>query len=295
MHDHDTITPPGLSDPASTAREITRFVADVVDGAGADGVVVCLSGGLDSTVSATLAVDALGSDSVYGLLLPADANDRSNVDDARRVAEELVIDHRVVDVQPLLDQTVRTLTMEVRESDRHVSSGSSTRRVTVDPVPERRNYGDAVGNAAARLRMLAAYFEANTTDRLVLGTGNRSERLLGYVTKYGDGGADLLPIGHLYKSEVRDLAEHLDVPERILSKPPTAGLRAGQTDAADLGAPYPVIDAVLRACVDEGRPPDEAAASLGVDRGTVARLLDRHERTAHKRALPPTPATHDPA
>ncbi len=137
--------------------------------------------------------------------------------------------------------------------------------------------------------MALAYLAANATDRLVCGTTNRSERLLGYFTKHGDGAADLLPIGHLYKTDVRALAEVLDVPEFVVDKAPSAGFLAGQVDADDLGAPYGVVDSVLRLGVDERCDADTVARRLDVDEATVTDLLDRHAATAHKRGTSPTP------
>ncbi|RLM33052.1 NAD(+) synthase, partial [Haloferax sp. Atlit-109R] len=154
------------------------------------------------------------------------------------------------------------------------------------------------------LRMAVAYLAANATDRLVCGTANRSELLLGYLTKHGDGAADLFPLGHPYKTDVRAPASELDVPEFVVEKAPTAGFLPGQRDADDLGAPYEVIDPVLHLGVDRGLSPESvveriaaalaegepAAADAGtgadlgaVDRELVADLLGRHRASAHKR------------
>lgn len=278
---------PPIGDVKRTRREIVTFIQETVAESGAKGVVVNLSGGIDSTVAATLATEALGSAGVYGLLLPASASRSSNVDDARQVAEELVIDHRAVDVQPLLDR-FRTTVVGQRRRTKPDPIGRPN-RVTVYPTADRENYREALGNATARLRMMVAYFEANTTDRLVLGTGNRTELLLGYFTKYGDGGVDLLPIGDLYKTHVRQLARHLDVPERIVEKQPTAGLWEGQADETELGAPYELIDAILYRVVDEERSVEETARTLGVDDELVSRFVEMVETAAHKRTTPLSP------
>lgn len=280
--------PPKLNDPTETQREITAFIREVVSDAGADGVVVNLSGGIDSTVAATLATEALGCENVYGLILPSGANTKANIDDARQVAEELVIGHHVIDIQSLLDQFVHTVASTTRESKRHPLS--TTTRVTVSPVKPRENYREAVGNAAARLRMMIAYFEANTTSRLVLGTGNRTELVLGYFTKYGDGGVDLLPLGDLYKTEVRVLARHLGVRDDIIEKEPTAGLWAGQADESELGASYETIDAILQHLIDKDNSIQGAADAVGVDSALVQTYAEMCHQTAHKRATPPTPA-----
>lgn len=287
------VEPPRLDDPAGTVRECTAFVRSVVEDADADGVVVNMSGGIDSTVTATLAVDALGADAVYGLVLPAAASDDDNVADARRVADELGIDHRTIDLAPVVDGfTLAFTTGEFEYTPSDPLASTHSRDVLVEPIAHRDGFERALGNVVARLRMAVAYFEANTTNRLVLGTGNRTELELGYFTKYGDGGVDLLPIGDLYKSEVRDLARHLGVPEDIVEKRPTAGLWEAQTDESELGATYATIDAILERLLDENRGIGETADEVGVHRDLVVRFVDKHVGTEHKRAKPPTPLTY---
>jgi len=135
--------------------------------------------------------------------------------------------------------------------------------------------------------MCCAYYAANRRNRLVVGTANRSELLLGYVTKYGDGAADLFPLGGLYKTEVRALADHLGLPEPIVEKVPTTGRYPGQTDADDLGATYDVIDSLLYRVIEEGDPVDTVAEALDIDEATAQRLVSMCVETAHKRRLPP--------
>ena len=269
-------------DPATELDRITSFIRGTVDAANANGVVINMSGGLDSTVTAAAAVEALGPDRVYGLILPCNKLGALHARDAEGIAEALGIEHDTIHLQPLFAQFGTV-------------------------APDRFDLHDEptlTGNAIARLRMTLVYLAANATGRLVCGTTNRSERLLGYVTKHGDGAADLLPIGHLYKTEVRALAEELDVPEFVVDKPPSAGFLPGQRDADDLGAPYGVIDPVLRVAVDEGidgettdtgLDPDAVASRVGgdVDPDVVARLLDRYRATAHKRSTPPMPEKNE--
>ena len=245
---------------------IVSFVRDTVLDANATGVVVAMSGGIDSTLTAMVAVEALGRERVLGLGLPCNKSADRGGTEARNMAEGLGIEFREVHLRPLLDVFEDLVAP------------------AIDPGGDRR----AVGNVIARLRMICAYYAANTRSRLVLGTANRSERLLGYFTKHGDGGADLCPIGDLYKTEVRTLAYRMGVPRRIVTKQPTAGLWAGQTDADDLGAPYEVIDPVLRRLVD-GDLVEATADAVDTDVDTVRSIAEQYTETRHKRRMPPTP------
>ncbi|WP_049900675.1 NAD+ synthase [Natrinema sp. J7-1] len=255
-----------------------RIVADVrtrVADAGAAGVVVAMSGGLDSTLTTALAVDAVGSENVLGLGLPCHKTDGAHASDARTLAEGLGIEYEEIQLRPLLKAFEGTVAdeLEPESNDRG--------------RPDERTH--EIGNAVARLRMITAYYAANRQSRLLLGTANRSERLLGYFTKYGDGGADAYPIGDCYKTEVRALAKHIGLPRRIISKEPTAGFWATQTDAGELGARYDVIDPLLYRLLDAEQSLEEAVTDLRIDRETAAEIASLHAATAHKRTPPPTP------
>lgn len=253
-----------------TVRErILSFIREKTASTDADGVVVPMSGGLDSTVTGALAVEALGAADVYGLVLPCNKFGAANARDAEALAEALGIDYDVVHLQPLFTEFSAIVPGRLEFHG--------------DPV--------AMSNLVARLRMSMAYLAANTTNRLVLGTTNRSERLLGYFTKHGDGGADLLPIGHLYKTEVRVLAEELNVPEFVLKKRPTAEILPGHSDEDDLGASYELIDDVLALAVEEDIDNATIANRLGLREEAVRDLIARYEATDHKRNRPPTPVT----
>jgi NAD+ synthase len=146
----------------------------------------------------------------------------------------------------------------------------------------------AAGNLQARLRAVYCYLAANRHDLLVLGTTNRSEYLLGYFTKYGDGAADVRVLADHYKTEVSDLARALDL-DAFAAKPPSAELWPGQTDEGELGAAYETIDPVLRSLVDEGRSVAETARLVDADEATVRRFAEMVAATEHKRSPPPTP------
>jgi NAD+ synthase len=264
-----------MRDPSEERERVRSFLASTVAAADAEGVVVNMSGGLDSTVTAALAVEALGADRVYGLTLPCNKVGAHHARDAEALADALGIDHDTVHLHSLFAQFGAVAPDRFDLHDEPILSG----------------------NAIARFRMTLAYLAANATNGLVCGTANRSELLLGYFTKHGDGGADMHPIGHLYKTEVRALAGELDVPEFVVEKPPTAGFLPGQRDTDDLGAPYELIDRVLRLGVDRGLDAATVAERLSgnesadgdVDEETVADLLERHRATAHKRTTPDVP------
>jgi NAD+ synthase len=263
------------NDIETVEDSVIAFLRKRVESAGADGVVVAMSGGLDSTVTATLAVEALGPERVLGLSLPCHKTDASAAMEAAAVADHLGIEFRRVQLRPLLHQFEQQLVPELSPDE---ASGPT-------PTPDR-----ALANAIARLRMVCAYYVANRTNRLVVGTANRSELLLGYVTKYGDAAADLFPLGALYKTEVRDLGAHLGLPEPIVEKEPSAGLFPGQTDSDALGATYDVLDPLLARVFYGGGSVGAASQSLDVETETALRLVSMCAETVHKRAMPPIAA-----
>lgn len=254
-------------------EHITDFIATQADAAGTDAAVIALSGGIDSTLTAHLAVEALGADSVYGLVLPSEVNREGNMSDAERVASELLgIEYDIVEIGPVVDAIVEAV------------PGTD---VTDAPTDEPEQV--AIGNTRARVRSVFNYFVANRDNGLVLGTGNKSEALVGYFTKYGDGAVDCLPIANLYKQQVRQLARHLGVPEDLAGKTASAELWADQTDEEELGLDYDTLDAILALHVDGPLSSSATASHLRVDEALVERVRGMYERSAHKRAFPPGP------
>ncbi|ELY92586.1 NAD+ synthetase [Natrialba hulunbeirensis JCM 10989] len=289
---------------AARSRIVDSIQQRVAD-AGAHGVVVAMSGGLDSTVTATLAVEALGPERVLALALPCHKTEQHDARDARTIAAGLGIEFAEIQLRPLLelfDDTVASVLecrldgdgdgrrdmVEIEDDDsgRDGESDSTDDNVSSDR-PNERNC--ELGNVVSRLRMSCAYYAANRDQRLVLGTANRSELLLGYFTKYGDGAADTYPIGDLYKTEVRALAQRIGIPRRIISKSPTAGFSADQTDANELGAPYETIDPLLFRLVEQEQSVADAAADLDLDWKTARTIAWLCAETEHKRRRPPTP------
>ncbi len=231
--------------------DIAAWMREYAERAGAKGYVVGLSGGIDSAVTAALAVRALGKEHVLGVLLPCHSQPE-DAKDARLVAEALDLTPITVDLSATYDALTAAL-----------PSGPDM----------------AYANIKPRLRMTTLYFLAQAHNYLVGGTGNRAELMVGYFTKYGDGGVDIEPLGELYKHEVRGLARALDLPESIITRAPSAGLWPGQTDEGEMGITYDELDAILAALLNDETPdaPSEQVAQ-------VRRMI---ANSAHKRAMPP--------
>lgn len=241
--------------PAAQAeRETVAFLRATVAASGAQGVVIGLSGGIDSAVSAALAVRALGPGAVLGVYLPYRTSSPDSLDDAVAVATVLGIRSERHDISDLADAYLR------------------------DVPPEA---GLRRGNVMARCRMIVLY-DLSARDRtLVLGTGNRTETLLGYATLHGDAAFGLNPLGDLYKAEVRALARVLALPARVIDKAPSADLWAGQTDEDELGFTYEQADRILHHMADDGWD-DARIAALGFAPELVARIRARVRAQAFK-------------
>ncbi len=201
---------------------IVKWMKEIVDQSGCEGIVLGLSGGIDSAVVAGLAKQACG-ENVLGVIMPCNSVPE-DADYALQVAREFDIETEYIDLCPVFDSFMEIL-------------------------PEGEE--PAAGNIKPRLRMTALYYFANIRNYLVAGTGNKSEIAIGYFTKYGDGGTDMLPLGGLLKCEVQDLARETGVPEEIITKTPSAGLWEGQTDEDEMGFTYSELDRVI-AKVEKG-------------------------------------------
>jgi NAD+ synthase len=242
--------------------KIVAFISSKVSGSVANGAVIGLSGGIDSSLTAYLTVSALGKENVLGLLLPEKVIlSKQDIDDAIEVANILGIDYKIIEISPIL------------------ASFSSAIPV-FDSKAKTAN-----GNLKARTRMCILYYHANLMGRMVVGTGNKTELLLGYFTKYGDGGVDIEPIGDLYKTQVRSLSKYMGIPARIIEKTPTAGLWPGQTDESELGVSYEMADQILTMLVDEKKNISDIKSQFPPE--IVDKLAARISSSGHKRMPPP--------
>lgn len=248
--------------PAAEARRIVKFIRDVVRNAGAKGVVLGLSGGIDSSVVGALCVNALGKGRVLGLMMPSDHTPRQDIEDARMLSKTWGIGVVEVRISPLVAGLVSVM-------------GAGRTRI-------------ADANAQARTRMVVLYYHANVRGYLAAGTGDRSESLLGYFTKWGDGGVDFLPIAHLFKTQVQDLGRYLGLPDRVVAKPSSPQLWPGHRASDELPADYDRLDPVLHYLFDRKLSARQAASKAGVPLEVAERALEMNRKSAHKRALPPS-------
>ncbi len=251
---------PQLKDYARPAIE--NFIRQKVEESGGNGVVIGLSGGIDSAVVAKLCADAVGPEKVLCIFMPSPTTCQQDRLDAESFSQSLGIPFKVVEVAPAVEAFRDML-----------------------PSPDRR---ECTGNLTARCRMIVLYHHAWLTGRVVMGTSNKSELLTGYFTKFGDGGSDFCPIGDLYKTEVRQLAREIGVPDAIIDKAPSAGLWEGQTDEGELGITYDDLDQVLFG-FERSLGDAAVAAETGVPLERVQKVRAMHLRTAHKRKTPLIP------
>jgi NAD+ synthase len=219
---------------------------------GCKGIVVGLSGGVDSAVAATFCCRAIGGEKVLGLSLPAPVNNPADIDDAATLCKQIGMKHLVVRIEPMLEG--------------------------FRSMPEFYESRYLLGNLMARIRMAVLYYHANRDQKIVCGTSNRSEYMLGYCTKFGDNAADLQPLLHLYKTDVYDYAQELGIPESIIKKAPSAGLWEGQRDEEEIGLSYAEIDHSLQALELKGW----VAATL-----TEEKVLELVKKSEHKRIPAP--------
>jgi NAD+ synthase len=249
-----------LSIDTNLSRKIlTGFVQTEITRAGFSRAVVGLSGGVDSSLSCYLASEALGPENVLAVRMPYEKSSPESLEHAQLVIDELGVNSLTI---PITDM-VEPLFVRYPESD-HIRRG----------------------NVMARARMIILYDQSQAFKGLVVGTGNKTEILLGYTTQYGDSACALNPLGDLYKTQVRQLARSLELPEVIIEKPPTADLWVGQTDEGELGFTYAEVDQLLYLLVDERYSPDDCIEA-GFPEPFVKVVIDLVRKNHFKRVMPP--------
>jgi len=251
-----------LIDTTVARRLIVEFIRGHTQQTGFERAVVALSGGIDSALVAYLTAEAIGADNLLCVLMPYRTSSAASRTDAEEIVRRLGCHSRLIEITPMVDGYFDD-----------ALAGAEASRL-------RR------GNFAARMRMAVVYDQSVTWRGLVMGTSNKTESLLGYTTIFGDSAAALLPIGDLYKSQVRQLAATMAVPDAVLSKPPTADLWAGQTDEEEVGLPYAEIDRLLYWMVERRRGREDLL-QMGFEPAKIERMERLVVGSEFKRQTPP--------
>ncbi|KXA95861.1 hypothetical protein AKJ65_00395 [candidate division MSBL1 archaeon SCGC-AAA259E19] len=250
--------------PERTVEKIKKFIQNKVEEVGSRGVVLGLSGGLDSSTTAFLCSEALKDKNILAISMPEKGiTDPQNVEDSERIARNLGIKFQKIGISPIFEKIKG-----------EIAPGKGEKH--------------ADGNLKARIRMVILYYHSNLLDYLVVGSSNKSELKCGYFTKYGDGASDLLPLGSLYKTQVRKIAKEIGVPQKIIDKKPSAELWKGQRDSQELGLAYDKIDKIY-AGFEAGLSEKEIAESTDISQSTVREFKLRKENSKHKLQRPPKP------
>ena len=241
--------------------KVTRFITDYVEKCHANGVVLGLSGGIDSSTVAALSALALGGKRVFGLMLPEkETYDATDVRHAQIVAKKFKIETEKRDITSALEALYHSIPI-------------------FDPSEK-----ICKGNVKARARMIYIYYYANKLGRIVCGSSDKSETMMGYFTKWGDVAADIMPLMDLYKTQVKKLAEHVGVPKEVIAKPPSPALWPGQTAEGELGLKYEVLDLILYG-LEHFEKEEEIAEQLNIEQGVVHRVKQRWLGSEHKRRM----------
>ena len=259
-------TPP--TDYASLADEIAGWLRFQMDQVGASRLVLGLSGGIDSAVVCALSTMAAGPTRVIAAIMPIYSRPE-DVRDAQLVASTFEVIPRVIDLVEAHDALIAAMPDD---------GASGLEDANVDPTGQSTRRQLALANVKPRLRMTSLYYLANRYNGLVVGTGNKTELAIGYFTKYGDGGVDVLPLGDLDKTAVRGLARELGVPQTVISKAPSAGLWEGQTDEAEIGVTYDELDRILASAA--GQAHNEPVDPAAMDRVSALVAASEHKRRA---------------
>lgn len=245
-----------------TVNKIVEFIRETVENSKANGIVIGLSGGIDSSVTAVLCVKALGKENCLGIIMPTSFTPKEDIEDAEALAQQIGIKVKRINIDELSEAFFNTLKVNLEKHR----------------IP--------AANIRARIRMIILYYYANIENKLVVGTGDKSERLIGYFTKYGDGGVDFMPIAHLYKTQVRELGVYLGLPRRIIEKPSSPQLYPGHKAIDELPLDYNELDKVLVGLFDLKLSPKEVEKLTGIPLDKILIVLERFNATQHKREIP---------
>ena len=248
--------------PIAVEKKVEDFIKTSLKKAHLMRTVIAVSGGVDSAVALAATVGSLGSSKVSAITLPeSDITPMADIKDVMQLCDRFKVTCEQVDITPMLHVIWRNI--PTYDSEARVSNG----------------------NLKARLRMALTYYYANTRNALVIGTSNKTELHLGYFTKYGDGGVDIMPFADLYKCQVRQFGKHLDIPEGIVNKPASPRLWAGHETEKEIGLDYDSLDLIVYAHA-EGLDNASVAEETGLPKAQVDRIISMITASEHKRRLP---------
>ena len=251
-------------DLVEVETKIKRFIRDYLEKSGAKGIVLGLSGGVDSCTASALCALAIGGDKVFGLLMPEqETYNAKDVEHAKLVAKKFGVKTETIDITSTLEAFYNSIPI-------------------FEPLDKL-----CEGNIKARVRMTYWYYYANKLDMLVCGSSDKSETMMGYFTKWGDVAADISPIMDLYKTQVRKLAQHIGIPKEIITKPASPALWPGQLAEQELGVRYEILDLILYG-LEHFMETEEITKQLRVEREMVDGIKQRWLHMEHKRRLPLT-------
>lgn len=250
---------------SAISNQIVKFIRTEVKKRKSKGVIIGMSGGIDSSVVSMLATIALGNQKVFGLILPdSSVTPEYDTKDAINLAKHLKIGYKVVELKNI-------------------------KKLLIKNLPKDKMAG---ANLLVRLRMCLLYYYSTVLDSLVLGTGNKSEIMLGYYTKYGDGGVDLFPIADLYKTQVRSLANYLQIPNKIIEKKSSAHLWKGHTAEGEIGIKYEEIDRILKFLDSKKEYNNSSLTDIGIKKNNLYKVKKMIDKNMHKKFTPPVCYIH---
>lgn len=263
-------------------NEIINFIRKIANETNTKEMVLGLSGGIDSTVVAYLLTEAIGKDNIYSYHLISSTTPKEDTEHARLVANNLDIFYEEISIDSISDEFLNL-------SKKVLNNNSNNSNVELNRASNIESNKFAEGNLKARIRMSFLYYFANLKNALVVGTGNKSELLIGYFTKYGDGACDFEPIGDIYKTQLKKLATVWNIPKKIINKPPRAGLWENQSDEDEIGITYDILDQLLYLIVDKELKNNDILDKMDVSSSEIAMVRNKISINEHKLYSPPSP------
>ena len=274
--------------PKTAKKEIIHFIKEMKNKSNVGGVVIGLSGGIDSTIVAYLLKEAIGSENIYSYHLANSCTPKEDTEHARLIAKLLNISYNEIDIDSISHEFLNLANDNNKNNNKNNNNNNVNNDNLANYTPSSQNKV-VEGNFKARIRMCLLYYFANLKNCLVAGTGNKSELLIGYFTKYGDGACDFEPIGDIYKTQLMKLAKDWKIPKEIIDKPPRAGFWENQTDEDEIGFSYEVLDQLLYLITDKKLKNADILKEMDISSLEIDSVRDKIANNEHKLHSPPSP------